>query len=122
MLGIDVSKDTLVATLVDPTTRKPRWTHSFPNTEAVIRRLLARTPAAVSWVMEPTGHYSMLVAQQVQATAPTVLIVDTKAAAHYLKSLSPRTTTDRIDSVYLALFTLHYSLRPYLVKSAPLAE
>ena len=122
MLGIDVSKDTLVATLVDSTTRKPRWTHSFPNTEAGIRRLLARTPAAVSWVLEPTGRYSLLVVQQAQAAGRTVLIADPKAAAHYLKSLSPRAKTDRIDSVGLALFALDRSLRPYPVKSAPLEE
>jgi transposase len=122
MLGIDVSKDTLVATLVDPTTRKPRWTQSFPNTEAGIRKLLARTPAAVSWVLEPTGRYSLPVVKQAQAVGRTVLIADPKAAAHYLKSLSPRAKTDRIDSVGLALFALDRSLRPYPVKSAPLEE
>ena len=122
MLGIDVSKDTLVATLVDPITRKPRWTKSFPNTEAGIRKLLARVPAAVSLVLEPTGRYGLLVVQLAQAAGRTVLMADPKAAAHYLKSLSPRAKTDRIDSVGLALFAIGRALRPYPVKSAPLEE
>jgi transposase len=118
MLGIDVSKDTLAATLVDPQTRQPRWTQNVPRTEAGIRKLLARTPPTTAWVLEPTGSYSLSVVRQAQAAGRTVLKADPKAARHYLKSLSPRAKTDRIDSKGLALFALDRSLRPYTLKAA----
>src|SRR5436190_537561 len=41
MLGIDVSKDNLVCTLLDPVTRQVRWEKTVPNTEAAVRKGLA---------------------------------------------------------------------------------
>jgi transposase len=118
MLGIDVSKDHLVCTLLDPVTRKPRWEQTVPNTEAGVRKLLARTPKETAWVLEPTGPYSLPVVRQAQDAGRTVLMADPKAAKLYLKSLNPRAKTDRIDSAGLARFALDRSLRLYPVKSA----
>src|SRR5436190_23396359 len=118
MLGIDVSKETLVCTLVDPQTRKPRWEKTVPNTAAGVRQLLAKTPAATAWVLGPTGNYSVSVAKQAQAAGRTVLLAPSKAAQLYLKSLNSRAKTDRIDSKGLALFALDRTLRPYPLKAA----
>ncbi len=122
MLGIDVSKEDLVCTLVDPKTRKPRWEKTVPNTVAGVQKLLAKTPPEIAWVLEPTGNYSVLVVKQAQAAGRTVLMADPKAAHHYLKSLSPRAKTDRIDSKGLALFALDRTLRPYPIKAAALEQ
>lgn len=122
MLGIDVSKDTLVATLVDPTTREARWTKSFPNTLAGVSRLLAQTPESSTWVLEPTGRYSLLAVRQAQAAGRTVWVADPKEARHYLKSRHARAKTDRLDSFGLALFALDRPLRPYPLKTAPLEK
>src|SRR3954453_21672896 len=93
VLGIDVSKETLVCALLDVPTRKPRWQKSFPNTEAGARKLLEQTPPDASWVMEPTGNYSLAVAKRAQAAGRTVLMADPKAAHHYLKSRQGRAKT-----------------------------
>lgn len=118
VLGIDVSKETLVCALLDARTRKPRWQKSFPNTAAGVGKLLAQTPADVPWVMEPTGNYSLSVAKLVQPTGRTVLMADPKAAHHYLKSRQARAKTDKIDSVGLALMVLDRELKPYPIKPA----
>ncbi len=57
MLGIDVSKDTLVCTLFDPATQQPLWSRTVPNTAAGVQRLLKQTPLESPWALEPTGRY-----------------------------------------------------------------
>ena len=122
MLGIDVSKDNLVASLMEPITKKARWTRPVPNTEAGIRKLLALTPADVPWVLEPTGRYSLLAVKLAQEAGRTVLMADPKAAHHFLKSLQSRAKTDKIDSKGLALMGLERSLKPYRIKAAALEQ
>lgn len=122
MLGIDVSKETLVATLVDPQTGNSRWTKTVPNTAAGVSQLLAKTPADTPWVLEPTGRYSLLAVRQAQAAGRTVRMADPKAAHHYLKSRHSRAKTDRLDSLGLALFALDRPLPPYPLKTAALEQ
>ena len=122
MLGIDVSKEELVCTLIDPQTAKSRWEKTVPNSAAGVSQLLAKTPADTAWVLEPTGRYSLPVVLQAQAAGRTVLMADPKAAHHYLKSRQSRAKTDRIDSRGLALLALDRPLRPYPVKAAALEQ
>jgi transposase len=122
VLGIDVSKDTLVSALLDAGTRKPRWQKSFPNTEAGVRKLLEQTPADALWVMEPTGNYSLTAAKRAQAAGRTVVMADPKAAHHYLKSRQGRAKTDKIDAVGLAQLALDRELKPYPIKPAAMEQ
>jgi transposase len=121
MLGIDVSKADLTCTLLDAATHRPCWQRSFPNTPAGIEQLVAKTPPSSPWVLEPTGRYSLCVAQQACAAGRRVLLAPTKKARAYLNSLSERAKTDRLDSEGLALFALtrpaSQPLSPYPIRS-----
>lgn len=114
MLGIDVSKDTLTCALLEHTTERFTWERPFPNNAAGVRCLLAATPATVPWVLEPTGRYSLHVAQQARAAGREVLLASPRKAKAYLASLQTRAKTDRLDSRGLAQFA---ASRP---KSKPL--
>lgn len=118
MLGIDVSKATLACTLVDPTTRRPRWRDSVPNTVAGITRLLQRTPPEASWVVEPTGPYSRQVVGLAQDAGREVLLAPPREAKAFLGARSPRAKTDRLDSLGLAHYGLAMPLRPFPRKRA----
>jgi transposase len=106
MLGIDVSKRTLTATLLDPTTRQVQWELEVPHTDAGVARLLARSPLTVPWVLEPTGRWSLNVARQATAAQRSVLLAQPRKAKAFLSSLSSRAKTDRIDSRGLAVYGL----------------
>ena len=122
MLGIDVSKNTLTCTLVDPVTLRPRWSLEVPNAAAGLARVVKRAPAEVAWVLEPTGRYSNLAVQTAHAAGRQVLLAPTKRAKYFLASLQDRAKTDRLDSYGLARFALAHPLRPYPVKSAALDQ
>jgi transposase len=117
MLGIDVSKDTLTATLIDPTTRQVQWELEVPHTDAGVARLLARSPITAPWVLEPTGRWSLQVARQATAAQRSVLLAQPRKAKAFLSSLSSRAKTDRIDSRGLAVYGCSASLAPYPLKS-----
>jgi len=117
MLGIDVAKDTLVCTQVDPTTRKTCWSGQVPNTPAGLAQLLARTPESCPWVLEPTGRYSSLAVRLAQAERRQVLLAPPKRAKAFLASVQDRAKTDRLDSRGLALYALSQPLRPFLLRS-----
>lgn len=117
MLGIDVSKDTLVCNLLDPNTRKSRWERTLPNTSQGILQLLKQTPAETPWVLEPTGRYSLPVVKQARAAGRQVLLAPPRKAQAYLRSIQTRAKTDRLDSYGLGLFALSVPLAPYPVKS-----
>lgn len=116
MLGIDVSKDELVATWLPDPAAKARWTHTLPNTPAGIRQLLQQVPATSAWVVEPTGIYSRAVVQQGQAAGRDVLLAPPRRAHAYLQAQPRRAKTDRIDSDGLAHFAYRTSLRPFARK------
>lgn len=122
VLGIDVSKASLTCSLVEPGTERCRWTRQFANTPAGITQLLQHTPAEAAWVLEPTGRYSTLVAQQAATAGRRVLLAQPKRAKEFLRSERPRVKTDRVDSQGLALYGLCRPLRPYPLKSATMEQ
>lgn len=104
ILGIDVSKATLACALLDRETEQFRWQRQYANSAAGVRDLLAKTPPEVPWVLEPTGRYSLTVAQQAQAAGRQVLLAPTRQAKRYLASIQDRAKTDRVDAPGLAWF------------------
>jgi transposase len=117
MLGIEVSKETLACTLLDPQTRRTLWERTVPNTVAGVGQLLQRTPPEVPWVAEPTGSYSLSMVKQARAAGREVLLAPPRKALFYLRSQQTRAKTDRLDSRGLGLYALSTSLQPYPVKS-----
>ena len=117
MLGIDVAKDTLACTLLDPHTRKALWRRSLPNTPSGIDTLLSVSPAEAPWVLEPTGRYSTPVAQRARQAQRSVLLAPPRQDKSFLRSIQCRAKTDRLDSEGLALFALSQPLAPYPLKT-----
>jgi transposase len=121
MLGIDVSKDTLVCALYNRTSQKFDWEQCVAHSPAGVHQLLQRTPAEVPWVLEPTGRYSLSVAQAARQAGRQVLLAPPRKAKAYLNSLQSRAKTDRLDSRGLALFAASRSathpLTPYPLKT-----
>jgi transposase len=113
MLGIDVSKDQLVCSYLDPQSKCLLWELTVPNSPQGITQLLQRTPPAAAWVLEPTGRYSAGIARQARAAGRTVLLAVPRRAHHFLQSLPQRAKTDRLDSRGLGLYALAVPLRPY---------
>ena len=120
MLGIDVSKAHLAAALLDRGTERFRWERSVPNTPAGVQTLLTLTPREVPLVVEPTGRYSLLVVEQATSAGRTVLLAPPRKAKAYLRSLTSRAKTDRLDARGLALFAASRpkaeALRPFPLK------
>lgn len=117
MLGVDVSKASLSTCLLDPITRRALWQEQCPNTLSGIHSLLKRTPQEVPIVLEPTGRYGQLVAQEATAAGRQVLLAEPRRAKAFLRSVQSRAKTDKLDSVGLALFALSQPLPPYPLKS-----
>jgi transposase len=113
MLGIDVSKDQLVCSLLDPASKQRLWERTVPNTAPGVDQLLGCTPAEVAWVVEPTGPYSTLVARRAHQAGRAVLLAVPRRAQHFLRSLPHRAKTDRLDSYGLGLYALAVPLRPF---------
>lgn len=117
VLGIDVSKDTLACTLLDPATRQPLWHKEVKNTSAGVSRLLQDAPPDAFWVLEPTGRYSHSVARHARDAGRDVRLAPPKKAQLFLKSVQSRAKTDKLDATGLALYGLACSLAPYPLKS-----
>jgi transposase len=117
MLGIDVSKDTLSCTLIDPTTRHKVWHRDVPNSATGYKQLLRHTPPHCSWVLEPTGRYSQSVARAAREAGRDVRLAPPKKAQLFLKSVQSRAKTDTLDAAGLALYGLSCALAPYPLKS-----
>lgn len=122
MLGIDVSKATLVCAYVEPTTRQCAWRLDVPNTAAGFAQLARRTPTTSPWVVEPTGRYSDLVVREARAAGRVVLLAQPKRAKAFLASVSPRAKTDRVDSHGLAMYGLSVPLMPFPEKSEAMEQ
>lgn len=118
MLGIDVSKDNLSCTLLDPATRQKTWHKEVRNTAVGFQQLLRHTPAAVPWVLEPTGRYSQAVARTAQEAGRDVRLAQPKRAQLFLKSVQSRAKTEKLDAAGLALYGLSCDLSSYPLKSA----
>jgi transposase len=117
VLGIDVAKDTLVATLLDAHTRKPRWHKEVPNNAKGWNELLRCAPAEAPWIVEPTGRYSHDVARAARKKGRDVRLAPPKKAQMFLKSVQSRAKTDKLDATGLALYGASCSLAPYPLKS-----
>ena len=118
MLGIDVSKKTLVCTLIAPQTQKIQWRKEVENSEAGIAVLMANVDAKTPWILEPTGRYSTPVAKHAQAAGREVRLAPSREAKAFLQSLPHRAKTDKIDSLGLAVFGCSRVLPSYPVKEA----
>jgi transposase len=117
MLGIDVSKDTLSCTLLDPATRQKQWHKEVHNTPTGWKQLLKHTPPSAPWVLEPTGRYSQEVARAAREAGRDVRLAQPKKAQMFLKSVQSRAKTDKLDAQGLALYGLSSDLAPYPLKS-----
>ncbi len=117
VLGIDVAKDTLAATLLDPQTRRATWHQEVPNSAAGWNTLLRDTPAQAPWIVEPTGRYSHGVARAARAKGRDVRLAPPKKAQMFLKSVQSRAKTDKLDAMGLALYGASCALAPYPLKS-----
>ncbi len=113
MIGIDVGKATLSVTCVDPGDLRVRWEMTVPNSPEGIAQIRARPPVATPWVVEPTGRYSRLVVEEGTKHHHVVLMAPPKQAKAFLRALSPRAKTDRLDSYGLARYGLAVPLREY---------
>lgn len=118
MLGIDTSKGTLAVALRDAKTKQVLWSRDVPNTQDGVRMLLASTPTEASWIIEPTGRFSLLAARMGQEAGRTVLMAPTRKARSFLESIQSRAKTDPVDAKGLALFGLSAEkLASYPVRS-----
>ena len=117
MLGIDVSKNTLSCTLLDPTTRHKSWHKEVQNTPAGWASLLRATAPSVPWVLEPTGRYSQDVVRAAREAGRDVRLAQPKRAQWFLHSVQSRAKTDKLDAHGLALYGLAVPLPPYPLKS-----
>lgn len=97
ILSLDVSKAQLVATYDDrqPT---PRQRITVPNTAVGVRKLLALTPRACCWVLEPTGRYSILAVDLARDAGRDVLLAEPRRAKAFLRSGHVRAKNDPLDS------------------------
>ena len=118
MLGIDVSKKTLVCTLLASEKQTVLWRNEFANPEAGIAQLLAKTPSDTPWVIEPTGRYSLGAVKGGREAGRDVRLAPTRQAKAFLQSLPQRAKTDKLDSYGLAVFGLSRVLPVYPVKEA----
>ena len=80
MLGIDVSKNTLDCTLLNPLTRSRLWSRKFDNTPTGIQRLLKAAPAEHPWALEPTGRYSTHLVKTARAAGRDVRLAESRRA------------------------------------------
>lgn len=117
MLGIDVSKQTLACSLLNPADQRVLWRREVANTPQGVQSLLQSVPAQVPWVMEPTGRYSLAVAKPAHQAGRQVLLAPAKRAKRFCESIQSRAKTDRLDSRGLALFALSQPLPAYPIKS-----
>ncbi len=121
MLGLDVSKSSIAATLLDNAQRLC-WERRVPNSPAGIELLLRETPMEHPWVLEPTGPYSTPIARRAVEAGRRVLLARPREAQAFLRSVQPRAKTDRLDSRGLARYAYAVPLPPYPLKSPALEE
>lgn len=121
MLGLDVSKATIAAALLD-VHHQLRWERTVPNTPAGIGALLRETPPEHSWALEPTGAYSGSIVRQAVAAGRCVLMARPREAQSFMRAVQPRAKTDRLDSRGLARYACAVELQPYPLKSPAVEE
>lgn len=105
MLGIDVSKATVTATLLVSRDQPPLWVMTVQNTPAGITRLIRRRTPESAWVVEPTGRYSQALVAQAHAARRVILLAQPKWAKDFLAAIQPHAKADRPDGYGLALWS-----------------
>src|SRR5580692_5895993 len=116
MIGIDTSKYKLDYSLVHRDTFIAEWQRTAANQPSGFEQLLRDTPPETSWVIEPTGRYSLGVVQFAREAGQKVFLAPPNKAKAYLKSLQSRAKTDKIDCKGLAMFGLSRPLLEYTLK------
>jgi hypothetical protein len=112
MLGIDVSKDSLSVSLLDPITRKSLWEEVYPNTNLGVQELLLRTPCDVPWVLEAGMAYLLLVRLGVQDAQSFSLLQRRLSLSFPPSSPVPRQTGSTVMVLLCMLYLCHYVLIP----------
>ena len=122
ILGIDVSKDKLVCSLVRTGDKERVWLDNFSNNHDGINRLLARVPAGSPIILEPTSWYGNALVAKASASGRTVFLAPGRQAKAFRCSIQTRAKTDPKDSFGLALFGLSRRLWEYRLKSKSVDE
>ena len=109
-LGLDISKDTIDACLID---HRGQHAKKFPNNKKgfaqIERWLVNRKAKAVHVCMEATGSYYEGVAESLSDSGFLVSVVNPRQIKSYAESLLMRTKTDAIDAILIATFCQKYS-------------
>jgi len=105
VLGIDVSKATLDACLID---RGRSVHHRFANSTVGITKMLAllekcSAPRAIV-AMEATGPYGLAAADAAQQAGHQVVVLNPLRVLNYARACERRNKTDRIDAGLIARF------------------
>jgi transposase len=122
VLGIDVSKDNLVCSLVRTCDKERLWLDNFSNNSDGISRLLAKVPAESPIILEPTGWYGNALVSKASAAGRTVYLAPGRQAKAHQRSIQTRAKTDPKDSYSLALFGISRRLWQYRLKSRAVDE
>jgi len=108
IIGVDVSKDTLVHCTRDG------HPSSVENSAKGVKRLLCGLPAGTRLAMEATGRFHKLLANTAHSMGLTVIVFNPKDVNRYAKSISPRAATDPIAARIIAEFASVRDHRPYV--------
>lgn len=107
VIGVDVSKDTLVYCTRDG---QPS---SISNSSQGIKKLLAKCAPGRAIAMEATGRYHRLLADTACARGIEVFVLNPKDVNRYATSLSPRAANDNIAARVIAGFASERKCIPY---------
>jgi transposase len=113
IIGIDVSKDTLVTCTPDGAPAE------VANTPTAIATWLPTLPETALLAMEATGRYHRAVADQATARGLTVYVFNPRDVHRYAQSLSPRAATDPLAARVIARFA---ATAPHPVYQTPRAD
>lgn len=106
IVGVDVSKDTLVSTAHG----QPGAARTVANASSAIATWLCGLPPGSVVAMEATGRYHGLLAQMAHAAGMRVYVLNARDVYFYAKALGARGKTDRLDAAVIARYAAeHYS-------------
>jgi len=126
-VGVDISKDSFVATFVvmlQGQIIKNKRTRSFPNTGKGIKEFIewvgeqADTTLDIHVTMEATGvYYEELAYTLYDQNSVTVHVLLPNIAKKYFESLNVKVKTDKVDSKILGKMGLERTLIPWTLSS-----
>ena len=115
IVGVDVSKDTLVCCINGQV-------HQLPNTEAAVTQWLCALPAGSIIAMEGTGCYHQLLAGLACAAAMRVYVLNAKDVWFYARGLGSRAKTDPGDAAVIARYVAEHHEKLHLWVPGTLAQ